>query len=1057
MGSKWILITFWLLVCGCAFPLYAQYQQDLYFDNVTLESGLNQSSIYAIERDQYGFTWLGTQDGLHRFDGRKAELVKLSPATIPRYRYIKALKIIDNILFIGTTEGLVSLDLATGNKSYYENITFRVSAISQVNGTIWLGTVKGIYTLDKLTKKIKKHIDVKNTICLKSRRIDKGYCTSDTRDILYQPDQNKVWIGTINGLYTLDLNTKKVINFEASSSQPTQLSSNDIRSLFLDKDDQVWVGTSYGLNKYTGTTNKFTRFFSAKTANRSSLSSNKITAIAQDNKGYLWIATQDGVNRSINPILGSADNAVSWHSFYNHLHTTHALLSNTVRSILTDQQGRIWVGTNKGLSVSNIFRNQTTVLRALNSNSQSNYILNIQEDEQHNLWLGSRNGITIIKNNGQQVVIDELRGQSVYAIAMTKNYAWIGTKEGLFQVNKNNLSDIKLLNKHNSPIDGLDTYIYSLLATDNDTLWIGSSYGLFKYNIKNDHWQYWNKEQGLVHHEIYTLNKVNDQLWVGTAGGLSILTKQGHFINYNRENSKLGSDWVFAINQDPAGTVWLATSGGVYTYNPTSSSFNYLGITEGNAYTILLENDESIWFSSNKGLYRYNPISKQIVIYGPEDGFSDIEYNAWAALKRVDGTLLFGGISGLSIINPQNLTTFKESLAPVISSIQLDHQFISLWNKSTLSQHEKPLFIQQNFELDWQTNNFILYLSNPYFALSNQRLEKEYGLSNGQLDLSMISAGEHKIQLHDNTNHPQCLNKCNVFVTKAIHPLLSWWALLCYLSASITLLYFIYRHYFLKKHSKILSIKNTLIEQQKQKLKDNLRSQQQLYLQIQHSMKSPISAQQSFIGQLRRQLNKDGELDKHAILRKLEKMGLVQQNLTAKVDEILLLGKGNSLDNDKNNHQPIYIIDTFKQVKQVFDNLTNEKRLTIQYTVYHSLNKNSTITGPDNSLFNILDNLLGNAIKFAYPDTTITCCFSVEGKMLKVNIKDHGIGIPTNELSEIPQAFYRASNTTATSGTGIGLKVVSDAIDNMSGQLLIKSEENQGTEVIFIIPLAVKN
>jgi len=77
--------------------------------------------------------------------------------------------------------------------------------------------------------------------------------------------------------------------------------------------------------------------------------------------------------------------------------------------------------------------------------------------------------------------------------------------------------------------------------------------------------------------------------------------------------------------------------------------------------------------------------------------------------------------------------------------------------------------------------------------------------------------------------------------------------------------------------------------------------------------------------------------------------------------------------------------------------------------------------------------------------------------MLKVNIKDHGIGIPTNELSKIPQAFYRASNATATSGTGIGLKVVSDAIDNMSGQLLIKSEENQGTEVIFIIPLAVKN
>jgi len=1025
-----------------------QYQRDLYFNNITLADGLNQSSIYAIEKDQYGFSWLGTQDGLHRFDGHKAEVVKLGKTDIPHYRFIKTLKIINNILFIGTTDGLLTIELSTGTKHYFSELQFKINTIEKVNKQVWVGTENGIYIINPKNLKIHKQIKVKSSICDSSNRATKSLCTNDTRAILHKMTNNSVWIGTVNGLYTLNLATHIPKYIEVDYEKNQMLSSDDIRTLFLDNLEQIWVGTFDGLNMYSEKTKTFHRYNIAPTLSFSemppttNISSNKIKAISQDKDGYLWVATTHGLNRSELPIISVDEKITQWHHFKHQNQTSNALLSNLIRSIYTDTEGRIWVGTNKGLSVTNIYRTQSKVIRSFSADSRLSYILSYKQDKQQNKWLGSRNGLTIITTHGQQIRIKGIENQPVYSIAFTEKHGWVGTKKGIFKINLNNLTVTKLLNSRNSPIDG--RYIYSLLPSRHNILWVGTSYGLFKYNYLTEQWQYWNKEQGLVHHEIYSLKEINQSLWIGTSGGLSILDSNYNFINYQNKNSGLNSDWVFDITQDRFDKIWLATSGGVYHYQPKKQNFDYIGITEGNAYAILFDNQNSAWISSNKGIYKYNLTSKKIRQYRPSDGFSDLEYIDNSAYKNSSGILSFGGISGLTFFSPEKKSQFEQQLTFRISRVNINNQYISLWQKASTDKNT-PLFLLNNLDIDWNIKKYQVFFNNPYFALSKaiSTIGDQVTLNDGQLDLSYISSGNHDISLPYNTSD----NYLSIY--KAPHPMLSIWAFIIYLLLLVTFCYFIYRHHFLDKYAKSLNKKNLIIEQQQNELKQNLKSKKQLYFQIQHSMKSPISAQKGYLYQISKILKQD-KPDRLSLNRKLKKLEQIQEYLTLMVEEILLLSKGDIIE----TFESINILSTIQSLEKTVETLALDKDLKIKYDIGKTIKQTSYISGPENGLFTILENLLTNAIKFSYSKTQITCSLNIKDSQLHISVQDFGIGIPETEINKILQPYYRATNTTDTLGSGIGLTVVINTLNAMKGEIKITSKVNEGSIISLFIPLS---
>lgn len=1031
----------------------AKYQRDLYFNNVTLADGLNQSSIYAIERDEYGFTWLGTQDGLHRFDGHKAELVKLSKTDIPHYRFIKTLKIINNTLFIGTTEGLVAIELASGVKHYFPTLDLKINTIEEVKQQIWLGTAKGLYILNQHNLTIEKQLNVSTDICQQTLRTNKLHCSNDTRAILYQANKNKVWLGTVNGLYTFDMTTKKASYIKVDFEHPNQLSSNDIRTLFLDNLNQVWVGTFDGLNQYKENTKSFQRYLTDPDVTVhtidaiDTITSNKIKSISQDKKGYLWVATTRGLNRSDMPINSNNKPVKKWFHFNHQSQTKNALLSNFIRSSYADKEGRIWLGTNKGLSVTNIYRTQTNVIRSFNGDSQLSYILSYKQDNHDNHWLGSRNGLTVITKQGKQIRILGIENQAVYSIAFSEGFVWAGTKKGLYKIDLKRFKIDSLYNASNSPLDG--RYIYSLLSTDNNIIWLGTSYGLFKFNYLNEQWDYWNKAEGLVGHEIYSLNEINfttseQALWVGTNAGLSILTTDNSFTNFNSKNSNLHSNWIFDIIQDSVNKVWLATSGGIYSYKPNKQAFDYHSVIKSNAYAILFDNKENLWISTNKGIYQYNQQTKQAKQYLPTDGFSDREYIDNSNFKSPTGKLAFGGLSGITLFSPDKRDFFQQQLPYRISKIEVHNKNISLWQKYQHAEN-KALFLQNTLSINWNTNRFKVIFNNPYFALPKETDDNNnvISLSDGQLELSYISSGTHQINIPVNSITGY------LSIHKAAHPLLSAWAFIIYSLLLICLCYFVWRHYFLDKYAKSLNNKNLIIEQQQNELKQSLKAKQQLYVQIQHSMKSPISAQKGFIYQINKLLKQD-DIDKTSLNRKFNKLEQLQEHLALMVEEILLLSKTDTT----NTFEKVNVLAAIKQVKDALDILTDEKSLTIKYEIDKSITPHIFIIGAKSSLFNIIENLLSNAIKFSYDNSQISCTLSVNNSQLHVIITDFGIGIPENEIDKIQNAYYRATNSRETKGSGVGLAIVFDTIKTMQGDIKISSKINKGTRVYLTLPLA---
>ncbi len=1029
-----------------------KYQRDLYFNNITLADGLNQSSIYAIARDQYGFTWLGTQDGLHRFDGYKAELVKLSETDIPHYRFIKTLKIINNVLIVGTTEGLVAIALDSGKKHYFPALNLKINTIEKIKQQIWVGSEKGVYILSQNDFSIEKQLNVVTDICLQTPRLNKSHCSNDTRALLFQANKNKVWLGTVNGLYTLDLTTKKASYIKVDFEQVSQLSSNDIRTLFLDNLNQVWVGTFDGLNQYKESTQSFHRYITYLDNTVYSidaigtLTSNKIKSISQDKNGYLWVATTQGLNRSEKPVDSNNEAIKKWHHFNHQSQTKNGLLSDSIRSSYADKEGRIWLGTNKGLSVTNIYRPQTKVIRSFSGNSRLSYILSYKQDSYNNHWLGSRNGLTVITKQGKQVRIAGIENQPVYSIAFSEGFVWAGTKRGLYKIDIKQFKINTLYNASNSPIEG--RYIYSLLASDNHIIWLGTSFGLLKFNYLNEQWHYWNKAEGLAGHEVYSLTEIDfssdkNTLWIGTNAGLSILTGGDKFTNFHKNNSNLSSNWIFDINQDKLNKVWIATSGGIYSYQADSKVFNYHAVVKGSSYAILFDNQQNLWISTNKGIYQYNPHSQHSEQYLPSDGFSDLEYNNNSTFKSATGELAFGGLSGITSFYPDKREPYQQESPYRISSIEVDNQTFPLWQKYQQTD-KKALFTLETLNISWDTNTFKVLFNNPYFALPQENIDKHNAvtLNEGVLDLSYISSGQHQIKIPVHSAMYLSINK-------TAHPLLSLWAFTIYSLLCICLGYFIWRHYFLDKYAKSLNSKNLLIKQQQSKLQQNFQAKQQLYFQIQHSMKSPISAQKGFIYQIDKLLQQDN-IDKLSLNRKFKKLAQLQEHLTLMVEEVLLLSKADTAKTvEKTN-----ILTTINQVQEALDMLTYEKNLTIQYKITSSITPDAYIQETEKSLFYIIENLISNAIKFSYSHGEIICSLSITSNTLQIQVIDSGIGIPENEIDKIQNAYYRATNSNEIKGSGLGLAIVFNTVKTMKGDIKISSKINKGTQVYLTLPLA---
>jgi len=338
---------------GSDFLAETAYSQNIRFEQFSLEEGLSQSVVNAILQDRKGFLWVGTEDGLNRYDGYQFKVYKPdadNPASLSD-RWITAL-------------------------------------VEDPKGYLWIGTrLGGLNRYDPQTGEFLHYLHNAAT----PNSISHNHVTA------LSPAKSGIWVGTEDGLDFLSYSSLKIDHFRATSESANAPSSNWITALAQDPNGNVWIGTQdSGLNFYNKTKKTFTLFKHAEDL-FTSITSNRILSILWDRSNHLWVGTANGLNYS--------ETGGQYFSHYtNNPDDKDSLSGNTIYAVYQDLSNGIWIGTNNGLNRFDAHRGKFVRHQhqsAIANSLASNIVYAIYEDSSFVLWVGTNSG-GLNKYNRQQ-------------------------------------------------------------------------------------------------------------------------------------------------------------------------------------------------------------------------------------------------------------------------------------------------------------------------------------------------------------------------------------------------------------------------------------------------------------------------------------------------------------------------------------------------------------------------------------------------------------------------------------------------------------------------------
>ena len=647
------LLAMWL---ACA-PLHAsldptrslsQFTQDVW----NAQTGLPQSSVLALAQSQDGYLWIGTEDGLVRFDGVRFYLFDKENTPELQSNDIRAL-VVDhqNSLWIGTNGG----GLTRYRDAHFTTFTSRngllndaiTSLFEDSAGDLWIGTDGG--GLCRLSNGKFNYYTARE-----------GLPSNGVFDIT-SGGPGEIWVGTYNGLALIKEGS--IATFTTKDGLPR----NDVRSVYTDRRGVLWIGTNGGgLCRYSE--RQFKTFTSAD-----GLASNNINSISEDAAGSLWIGTHDG--------------GLSRYSYgvFESYSAKQGLPSNEVWTVFEDREGNLWIGTKGG----GLIRLKNGIFTTITHHQglSSDVVLPVMEDNEGAVWVGTSNaGVNRLKDGKITTYTTEngLPANSVFSLAQDSTGAiWFGTPKGLARLQNDKFVTF-------NTASGLPNDSVRVIYRDREgDIWIGTRSGLSHYH--EGKFVNYTSHDGLSNDSIFSIYQdEQNTIWIGTAGGLDRF-RDGRFTEFNRREG-LSNSVVYSIIGDPDGTLWLGTNGGGLDRLKDDKFTTFttrIGLFDDAIFNILDDGHGSLWMTSNRGVFRVSRTQLDAVVqgrsktiasiaYSMSDGMRSKECNGGfqpAGWRGVGGTLYFPTMAGLSLIRPKDLESSKTLPTVVIERIGVDGKF----------------------------------------------------------------------------------------------------------------------------------------------------------------------------------------------------------------------------------------------------------------------------------------------------------------------------------------------------------------------------------------------
>ncbi len=764
---QWISLT----LCLLFFPFAQIFSQPLYFENFTSEKGLSQNSCFSIEQDAKGFMWFGTQDGLNRYDGKEFKIYlpqnsigKALPSNVITTLFFDKVK---NLLWVGTTGGiciynpekdaLIKISAIFNYASELEKFEIK-KIISFKANEYWIVTYKkGLLLLNTLNQTISQFFNdelSRNKVSAivnhngklyvsllqqlyELKNIDDGY---DPRQILTDypfPEikelfsyNNELWAGTLNAGC---LRIKNPVTEKKNISSFAAITGG-VGCFTADAANNLWIGTrGNGIIKYKLLNNQIQNSVHNKYDSRS-IEKDFILALFKDRQGIIWCGLSGGG-------VAKYDTAkFRFQNITNDPQNNTSLPDNMVFDMYTAKNNTYYIGTqNKGLSVLNMQTEQfNSFTNTVNFEATGNTIYDITQDDDENLWIASWGGLMKFD---------------------------LKTKKNILHEEKDILTSRKLYGIHK-------------LKTA-DSLFICGENGFIFFSLKENKWKPVNKPQLQLNIFIgrYIYEDENNILWICTTGnGLIKYDYRHNHIEVVEEVKKI-SGYIRHLLPDSSLFI-LSTDNGILLYNYKAGKVEKQIAINSNkisnvCYAALKDNNGFYWVSSNTGLYKINSKDFSSHNFDLGDGLAFLEYNTACAAKQKDGTLLFGGVGGITRFNPQLIKDNSFSPSPIITGITVNDSLIPVEIYYTGGKNISLQYYQNFITFKFAVNNFSNQNKNS-FAYQLTGIDKNwvYNGNNNAASYTSLPPGEYVFQLKSaNSDGIWCLNPLLIKLT--ISP--PWW------------------------------------------------------------------------------------------------------------------------------------------------------------------------------------------------------------------------------------------------------------------------------------------
>ncbi len=714
------------------------------FEHISLEDGLSQSSIYSIVQDNKGFMWFATLDGLNKYDGYSINIYRNNPTdsnsisdNVLNYLYVDPPEY-GGKLWIGTRgAGLCRFDEVFETFKSYHTKDEHIESISSVNvrfiwgekDYLWIATSKGLNRFDRQTEKFKRYLfaDEKNT-------------TQNIINCIIPTENNKLWLGTNNGLCLFDKLSGKFqfFNFNAVYGQNSE--SNKINTAQIDKNQVLWLGTNNGLIRFN-TQNKEYRIFQHKKEKLSNIVTNKITSIVIDKEEIIWLGTEkSGLYRY--------NQKTDEFTVYKHdASIRSSLQNNNILSLYQDKTNILWVGSslggidkwNRAAEELSLFRHNPYDDNSLSSNQ----VRSIYQDSKERIWVGTvQGGLNLwikdenrfyhymhdpnkhnsLSNNHVRSILEDSKGRF-----------WIGTDGGGFNRFYPETGKFKAYKAKTTEQKTNTTYlsnnrVWRIIEDNKGSLWIATyGGGVNIFNPETESFAVYkntDNENSLSNDNVTTVFKDHKGIiWVGTfGGGLNKWNeKTKSFIRYQHkpENEKsIGNNRIYAINEDSKGRLWIGSKGSLSLYHRKTDEFENFGENDNFPNNVMMgileDHNGYIWVSTNSGLSKFNPETKKVRNYDIRDGLQSNEFLVGSFCKTSKGFLIFGGINGYNVFDPDKMVDNPNLPSVVITGFQISNQYVkfdtTISNKKLIVLNHK----QNDISFDFVALDYIFPEKNQY-------------------------------------------------------------------------------------------------------------------------------------------------------------------------------------------------------------------------------------------------------------------------------------------------------------------------------------------------------